>query len=114
LAEGESPISSWIQLRPGVPQKLHFVSHAHVSKLIRDPILGVDKTVPSIVFLVDFQNGKRVEKNFSVVSQRLAAELSPYLVGRKYEDLLLTVVKPAGRMAAPRLSRTEPWIPPRD
>lgn len=113
MAEGDPPVSNWIILEPGVPKRLHFFAHGRVQRQIRDAITGVEKMVDSLYFNVDFEDGKPVSKSYSVVSQRLAAELAPYLPGKRYEHFAFTIVKGAPGMVAPRVLSVEPWSAPR-
>lgn len=106
---GESPISNWVVLEPGIPRQLHFADHRIVERRITDPISSREKTVQSLQFDVDWMDGSPVDKTFSVVSQRLAGELGPWLAGKAYRARLFTIVKEAAGTVAPRLSRVEPW-----
>jgi len=100
---------NWVVLKPGVPVKLHFKAAKPVSRVITDPVFGVAKTVSSLMFLVDEEDGRPVEKSFSVVSQKLAEELSGYLEGERYKAYRFTFIKDAPGTVPPRISSVEPY-----
>ena len=100
--------ANWVVLRPGVPVRLHFRAAKTVSRVITDPIFGVPKTVTSLLFLVDRENGAAVDKTFSVVSGRLAEELSGYLEAERYRAYEFTFVKDAPGTVPPRLVEVRP------
>lgn len=77
-------LENYVKLTPGVPKRLHFTDHALVTKTLTDPLLGRSKEVRSLEFLVDSEDGVKVDKSFSVVSEKLAATLEPWLGGKRY------------------------------
>jgi len=104
----EMPMANWVVLKPGVPVRLHFRAHRVIERVITDPIFGVAKTVRSLMFLVDRENGAAVDKTFSVVSGKLADELSGYLEGERYRGYTFTIVKDAPGTVPPRIVETRP------
>uniref|UniRef100_A0A6H2A6E1 Uncharacterized protein n=1 Tax=viral metagenome TaxID=1070528 RepID=A0A6H2A6E1_9ZZZZ len=105
----ESPISNWVLLPPGVKKVLHLTDHRVVDRVITVPETGREKSVQSLEFDVDFEDGIAVSKSFSVVSQKLAAELNPYLLGDRYKHFGFTFLKPSPGRIPPRLVLVEPW-----
>lgn len=86
-------LDNYISFIPGFPKRLHFTSHALVTKEIQDPLLGRAKPVTSLVFTVDREDGAPVAKTLSVVSERLATSLEPYLEDGAYRSLDFTITK---------------------
>jgi len=105
----EMPMANWVVLKPGVPVRLHFKAHRVVERTITDPIFGVPKVVRSLMFLVDRENGAAVDKTLSVVSGKLADELSGYLEGERYKGYTFTIVKDAPGTVPPRILEITPF-----
>jgi len=99
----EVPIENWVKLKPGVRKLLRFDDHRLVEREITDPIFGFTKFVRSLVFHVIWEDGMKVDKMFSVVSERLAAQLAPYLEGGRYREYEFVLLTPPPKIAAPRL-----------
>jgi hypothetical protein len=88
-----SVLGNFIKLEVGKPKRLHFTRHEFVDKVIRDPLTGSAKTVRVLQFYVDYEDGQKVAKVFSVTSEKLAAALSPYLEGQRYTRLEFVITK---------------------
>lgn len=101
-------VENWVVLKPGVEVSLHFKAHAMVDRQITDPTFNVPRTVKSLMFLCDEENGEAVDKTFSVVSQKLANDFSGYLVDERYKNYIFTVIKDAAGMVPPRISSVRP------
>jgi hypothetical protein len=86
-------LGNFVRLVAGVPKRMHFVRHEFVEKVIRDPLTGSAKTVRVLQFYVDYEDGQKVAKVFSVTSEKLAAALSPYLEGQRYAKLEFVITK---------------------
>jgi hypothetical protein len=109
--EERAPVGeNFVRLVPGVQKRLHFFDHAWESRVITDPTFKTPKTVRSLTFRVDFEDGLKVDKTFSVISSRLAGELESYLPDRRYQHFAFTFLKDAPGTVAPRLVRAEPWL----
>jgi len=106
--EEAPPIENWVKLEPGVPKRLHFTDHAVTTRRLTDPVLGIPKDVRSLIFLVDRVDGRPVSMMFSVVSERLAGELSAYLPDKRYRNYEFTLIKDAPGMVAPRILVVSP------
>ena len=72
-------LDNYVQLREGVPTRLHFTAHRLGDRPLRDPLLGIDKVVTVLDLVVDEEDGARVSKVLSVTAQGLASQLQPYL-----------------------------------
>jgi hypothetical protein len=103
-----SPISNWVKLTPGVPTRLHFTDHAIKPVPITDPITKYTKTVESLQMQVDKQDGSPVSKTFSVLSERLAGELGPYLPDKRYTRFEFVIVKDGPGPTPPRIAQAIP------
>jgi len=101
-------VENWVVLSPGVPKRLHFTEHKVADRVITDPIFGRPKTVSSLLFLVDEEDGRAVNKTFSVVSEKLVGDLSGYLEGNRYRAYRFTIVKDAPGTVPPRILEVTP------
>lgn len=101
-------VENFVVLKPGVPVKMHFKAHKFVDRVIMDPTFGVSRTVKALLFLVDEVGGSPVDKTYSVLSQRLAGELSGYLEGQRYLGYTFTLVKDAAGTVPPRIVEVTP------
>ena len=97
-------LGNWVKLTPGVEVKLHFREYRITPREIQDPFWKVDRQVNSLLFLVDRENGKPVDKMFSVISDRLAQEFEPYLEDGSYKLYEWTIVKGDNVMVPPRIA----------
>ena len=97
-------LGNWVILKPGVEVRLHFKEYRITPRQIKDPFWKVDRTVGSLLFLVDKEDGKPVDKMFSVISQRLADEFEPYLEDGTFKDYVWTIVKGDNVMVPPRIA----------
>jgi len=86
-------LGNFVQLEEGVPTRLHFVGHTMVDRVIRDPLLGIDKPVTTLTMIVDERDGERVTQVLSVTSENLAAQLEPWLSGDRYKLNDFTITK---------------------
>jgi len=86
-------LENYIRLEPGVRKILHFYDHTITTKEIRDPLLARTKPVKSLIFFVDEEDGKPVKKIFSIIQEKLAATLAPYLPGKRYVEYNFAITK---------------------
>ena len=97
-------LGNWVVLKPGVEVKLHFREYRITPREIKDPFWKLDRTVTSLLFLVDREDGKPVDKMFSGNSDRLAQEFEPYLEDGSYKLYEWTIVKGDNVMVPPRIA----------
>ncbi len=85
-------LANYIRLFPGVPTRMHFTDKYLIDREIADRESGKPKTIKSLVFYVDEVNGEPASRTFSVLSQKLAAHMEPYLPDNEYRgyDFLIT------------------------
>lgn len=85
-------LMNYIALVPGVPTRMHFTDHYYIDREIADRETGKPKTIKSLVFWVDTLEGEPCSRTFSVLSQKLAAHLEPFLAGKEYlkYELIIT------------------------
>jgi len=102
------PISNWVKLEPGKEKRLRFSGHVIVKKQITDPITKAPKTVEALEFDVALEDGSPTTRRFSVVSEKLAGDLGPYLIDKRYLRYEFTIVKDAPGTVPPRLVRAVP------
>jgi hypothetical protein len=103
-----SPISNWVILQPGVQKVLRFSDHRITTTVITDPITRGSKTVEALQFSVIEEDGSPVSRSFSVISQKLAGELGPYLVGNRYLSYRFTFIKDSPGPTPPRIASVVP------
>ena len=84
---------------------MHFREYRVTSREIEDPYFKIQRMVSSLLFLVDRVDGEPVDKTFSVVSERLAAEFEPYLGDGSYRDYEWCLVKEGGEFSPPRVAK---------
>ena len=103
-----SVLENFVKLEPGVGRVLHFYAHKIASREITDPDLGERVMRQSLVFYVDEEDGEKVSKMYSIVSERHANEFAGYLPGKAYVGYLFTVIKDAPGYVAPRIQEARP------
>jgi hypothetical protein len=97
----------WVRLEPSRPKKIHIKAWQKLNRVITDPITGMPKEIPSLILTVDEEDGIPVTKQFSVVSQKLSAELRPYLEEGTFAQYNFVIVKDAAGPIPPRLLAVE-------
>ena len=103
----EQYLDNWVKLPIGKVVCMHFREYQITPRLITDTFWKTQRTVNSLLFLVDRVDGKPVDQTLSVVSERLAMEFQPYLEDESYKNYLWCLVKDAEGFTAPRIvSRT--------
>lgn len=85
-------LMNYVELKPGIPSRMHFTDHYFITRVISDRDTGKEKPIQSLVFWVDELDGEPAAKTFSILSKKLAAQLEPHLEGRKYQqyDFVIT------------------------
>lgn len=85
-------LSNYIALVPGVPTRMHFTDDYKIERTIADKETGKPKPIKSLVFYVDEVNGEPDSRTFSILSQKLAAHLEPFLKDKEYTgyDFIIT------------------------
>ena len=97
-------IDNWIKLEPGVKVRMHFTDYQKVEREITDPWFKVAMKQMSLVFLVDQLNGRPAMKKFSVLSEKVANELEPYLEDGSYKSYQWMFEKGHDPTGAPRVT----------
>ena len=103
-----SPISNYVILRPGMHVRLHFSDHRVIKRVILDPIRNIQVERESLVLYVDRENGSKVDKMYSILSQKHAAEFAGYLEGKRYLNYEFVVIKDAAGTVPPRIESVTP------
>ena len=85
-------LSNYIRLVPGLPTRMHFTDDYWVERTIADKETGKPKPIKSLVFWVDEVNGEPDSRTFSILSEKLAAHVTPYLPDKQYGgyDFIIT------------------------
>jgi len=85
-------LMNYVRLDAGIPKRLHFTDDYLVERAIADKETGKIKRAKSLVFWVDREEGEDVAKSFSVLSEKLAAHLQPFLKDKEYTkyDFIIT------------------------
>ncbi len=86
-------LENYVKLENGVPVLLHFTGWTLMPKNITDPSTGSVRKVNSIHLSVDEENGRPVTKELSVVSEKLAAQLEPYLENGTFVNKKFKITK---------------------
>jgi hypothetical protein len=103
-------VENYVRLVEGIPKRLHFVDHTFVRRKIKDPETKFEKEVQVLVFRVDYEDGRKVDKTFSVIQQKLASFFTPYLPGKAYKDVLFTITRIGSGFTAEFTVETSPYI----
>jgi hypothetical protein len=88
-----SVLGNYVKLETGIEKQLHFSDYYYTRKEIRDPVTMRTKVINVLVFRVDEEDGFKVEKEFSVTSEKLASQLVPYLPGNMYRGYRFRIKK---------------------
>lgn len=85
---------NYVRLVPGVPTRMHFTDDYWVDREIADKETGKPKRIRSLVFWVDELNGEDCARTFSILSEKLAAHITPYLPHKGYipYDFVITQI----------------------
>lgn len=103
-----APITNFVVLKPGIPVTLHFTDHQIVKRQITDPVRKVPVTRESLLFYVDEVDGVKLDKMYSILSQKHAAEFAGYLPKKAYVGYRFTVIKDAPGFVPPRIVSVKP------
>ena len=87
-------LMNYVALVAGVPTRMHFTDDYNIERTIADKETGKPKRIKSLVFWVDELNGEDCARTFSVLSQKLAAHLEPFLPDKGYlpYDFIITQI----------------------
>ena len=87
-------LMNYVALVPGVPCRMHFTDDYYVDREIADRETGKPKRIKSLVFWVDELEAQDCARTFSVLSQKLAAHLEPFLKNKEYSryDFVITQI----------------------
>ena len=86
-------LMNFIALQEGIPTRMHFSDLYRVQRMIQDRELGVEKEVDSRVFFVDRLDGRPAGRTFSILSQKLWAQLEPFIPGRRFMEYEFIITK---------------------
>ena len=86
-------LMNFIALEEGVPTRMHFSDFYRVQRQIKDRELGVEKEVDTRVFFVDRLEGRPSGRTFSVLSQKLMAQLQPFVEGKRFMEYEFIITK---------------------
>jgi len=99
---------NWVIFKLGERKTLHFSDHTMVTRTLTDPLTGKQREVQSLTFQVDREGGSPVSKLLSVLSTKLAQDLSGYMPEKRYTGYEFVIEKPPSKFAAPRLVEARP------
>lgn len=85
-------LSNYVALSPGIPTRFHFTDDYFIDRWIATADPAKPKRVKSLVFWVDELDGETAARTFSILSEKLAAQMEAFLPGRKYlqYDFIIT------------------------
>jgi hypothetical protein len=98
----------YVVLEPFKPVRLVFDKFGRLSQKVTDPVLGWEKTVPTLKFHVIEKDGKPADTVYSVMSVKLKKEFEPYLANERFRRYAFTIVKDGGVDKPPRIVSVEP------
>ncbi len=79
-------LQSYVEIKPGVPARMHFADHWVETITATDPLVGHPLPKRRLRFAVDELNGQATQTYYSTMSQKLAAVFEPFLPNKKYKD----------------------------
>jgi len=87
-------LMNYVRVVAGIPARMHFTDDYWVEREIADKETGKPKRIRSLVFWVDELDGEDVARTFSILSEKLAAHMTPYLPGKRYGgyDFIITQI----------------------
>ena len=87
-------LANYVRLEPGIPTRMHFTDDYCIDREIADRESGRPKRISSLVFYVDELNGEPASRTFSILSQKLAAHMTPLLPDKQYThyDFIITQI----------------------
>ena len=86
-------LTNYVALQTGIPTRLHFTDDYFIDRRIATQDFGGSKRVKSLVFWVDELDGEDAARTLSILSQKLTAQLTPYLKDQKYIDYDFVITK---------------------
>jgi len=93
-------LMNYIPLVPGVPTRMHFTDDYKIERKILDKETGKLRPIKSLVFWVDRLEGEPCARTFSILSQKLASHLDPFLKNQEYLKYEFVVTKIGDGFAA--------------
>ena len=86
-------LRNFVDLQTDVPAVMHFRDHFMDQRVIVDPQTRREKTINVLVFEVDRLAGEAVATQFSVLSEKLARTLEPWLENRQYVNSTFIITR---------------------
>jgi len=86
-------LMNYIDLKEGEPKRLHFTDHYIIEREIFDKNLDKVKTIKSLTFWCDREDAMPTAKTFSIMADKLAGLLAPYLPGNDYRTKEFIITK---------------------
>jgi len=86
-------LRNFIEIEDGQHARLHLTDHDFVDKEIRDPLTMKPKIVTALYFQVDRLDGVPVSATWSIIQEKLAAMLEPWLKDHAYRDVEFIVTR---------------------
>ena len=83
-------LQNFITLEEGKPTTMHLADHEIQQRAIRDSLTKRAKMINVLVFRVDELDGKAVSSEFSLTSERAAANFASFLDDKSYVNYLWT------------------------
>jgi hypothetical protein len=85
-------LQNYVELKDGVPAKMHYLDHIIETRTITDPVSRRTEPRNVLVFTVDRLNDREVFAKFTTMAEKLASEFSPYLPDKSYRnfDFIIT------------------------
>lgn len=104
-------LANYVELQPGVPTRMHFSDSYFIERLIYDRETKGKKTIRSLVFWVDRLGGEPSARTFSILSQKLASQLQPYLEKEQFKNWEFIITKEGEGFGTEYQVETKPYSP---
>lgn len=86
-------LSNYITIERDQTEVLHFKGHELADRVVRDPVTGREKSVKTLIMYVDERGGAATDTVFSIISDKLATQLGPWLEGERYKRFTFAITR---------------------
>lgn len=104
-------LANFVELKSGVPTRMHFTDSYEITSLVWDKDFKARKPKKRLTFWVDRLGGEPAAKTFSIVSEKLASQLRPYLENEDFKNWEFTITKEGEGFATEYMVEVTPFSP---
>lgn len=86
-------LMNYLEIPRDTPTRIHATDHYYIDLMIFDKNLGYEKPVKSLTLWVTEVNGAVAALTFSIISEKLAIQLAPYLPDSDFRNYDFIITK---------------------